>query len=126
MLQTGLTALLIDDNEIFRKSLKLFLEKHHCEVLCETDSLEEAKASIKNQEPSIIILDLVMPEQDSLKFLSGMKQGQYNIPIVVCSSLTEEHVISKALEAGCFDYLTKPLEEEKLLAILEKLKPTTY
>ena len=114
--------LLIDDNKLFRDSLSACLDKHQYEVVAELDKLNEAFTYVKDDKVSVVFLDLVMPNQDSLSFLSTVKRQYPKIKIIVCSSLKEEHVISKALEAGCFDYLSKPLEEPKLMECLEKIK----
>lgn len=114
-----LKILLIDDNKLFRDSLALFLEKHHFQVLAKIDQLEQAWSFFKEKKVSVVFLDLVMPEQDSINFLSKMKNMYPHIPVIVCSSLKQEHVIAKALEAGCFDYLVKPLDEHRIIECLQ-------
>ncbi len=112
--------LIVDDNHLFRESLTTLLEKHCFVVVGKTDQIEEAFLLIEEKQPDVIFLDLVMPEQDTLKFISQVKKQHANTPVIVCSSLTEEHIVSKALETGCFDFLFKPLDEERLIQSIEK------
>ncbi len=115
-----LKILVVDDNHLFRESLTVLMEKHRYTVVGKTDQIQEACSLIEEKQPDIIFLDLVMPEQDTLKFISQVKKQHPKISIIVCSSLTEEHIVLKALETGCFDYIFKPLDEERLVQSVEK------
>ncbi|MGI9549050.1 MAG: response regulator transcription factor [Bdellovibrionales bacterium] len=116
----ALKVLIIDDNHLFRESLSLLIEKHRFIVVGKIDQIADAWSLIEQQNPNIICLDLVMPEQDTLNFIVQVKKKYPAISTIVCSSLKEEHIVSKALETGCFDYLFKPFEEQRLIQSLEK------
>ena len=116
----ALKVLIIDDNHLFRESLSLLIEKHRFIVVGKIDQIADAWSLIEQKNPNIICLDLVMPEQDTLNFIVQVKKKYPAISTIVCSSLKEEHIVSKALETGCFDYLFKPFEEQRLIQSLEK------
>ena len=67
----------------------------------------------------MILLDLVVPEEDTLSLIGKIKSLYSDIPIIACSSLTEENIISKALKAGCYDYICKPFKEKELLEAIK-------
>lgn len=113
-------VLIIDDNPLFCKSVKTLLENQF-HVVGETGCLKTASTLIKQEKPKALILDLVIPGQDVLQFMKQTKQEYPHIGIIVCSSLKEEHIVSRVLEAGCFDYIFKPLKEQKLFLSLEKI-----
>jgi putative two-component system response regulator len=70
-----------------------------------------ALESIEHEKPSIIILDLYMPEIDGLEVCRRVKSSQdhRDIPIVFITSATEASILSKAFAIGAVDYITKPI-----------------
>ena len=118
--KNSIKILIVDDSHLFRESLATLMEKHRFTIIGKTDQVEEALNLIEEKQVDVICLDLVMPEQDTLKFISQVKKQHPKISIIVCSSLTEEHIVSKVLESGCFDYIFKPLDEERLIQSVEK------
>jgi len=81
-------------------------------------SAEEAMISIKPLQPNLILLDIALPGLDGLSALRLLKADveTSHIPVVVVSAhslLTDERA---AREAGCSEYLTKPISSEALLS----------
>jgi len=107
--------LIVDDNPLFRESLSVLLEKHRFLVVGQTGQIQEVFGLLKEKQVDILCLDLVIPEQDTLEFMLQVKKLYPKMPIIICSSLKEEHIISQALEKGCFDYLFKPVDEMRLI-----------
>lgn len=75
---------------------------------------------IQNKKPQVVILDLVIPEEDVLNLIQTIKALHPKLPLIVCSSLREEHIVFKILKAGCFDYIFKPFEEKQLAESIQK------
>ena len=111
---------LIEDNSSWRKHLHLFAKKHQIDLVGEAWQTTDVLTKIKNLAPNVILLDMVIPQQDAFKLIETLKQEAPQIPLIAYSTLKEEHIVAQALQAGCFDYIVKPFEEERLLQSIEK------
>lgn len=120
------TIMLIDDEQVVLKFLKKVLERHGYKTL----TAENGKQSLEiledqPQPPDLIISDINMPEMDGYSFYETLTQDlrwRY-IPFVFASGLSQPEEIRLAKKMGVDDYLTKPINIEDLLAVVEgKLK----
>ena len=82
---------------------------------------EEALQRITVFRPSIIISDLVMPRRDGLELLRSLKDdgGDYTVVILTAQGTVETAV--EAMKEGAYDYLTKPIEPQRLKILLDKI-----
>ena len=105
-----ISVLVVDDSAVVRQALKDILESHY--YIGEIDTAADpfiAAEKIEKKKPDVITLDVEMPRMDGITFLYKI-MSQYPIPVVMCSSLTEEgcETTFKALEYGAVDIITKP------------------
>ena len=107
--------LIFEDNELFQKVFLDLSQRSDFEIVAFCKNSEELLEQIKIQRPQVILADLVVPEEDTLILIKRVKSLYPQIPLIACSSLTEETVVSKALKAGCFDYIFKPFKEEEFV-----------
>ena len=117
--------LLVEDNELNRDMLKRRLEKRDYEVLIAVDG-EEVISTAKSESPDLVLMDLSLPMIDgweTSRRLKSEQKTQHN-PITAMTANAMRGDREKALDAGCDDYDTKPVERPRLLekieAILEK------
>lgn len=75
----------------------------------------EALKKLNDIHPSLVMLDLLMPEMDGEETLKAIRQVM-NVPVVVLSAVHEKEKIVKLLQSGVDDYITKPFDEVELLA----------
>jgi DNA-binding NtrC family response regulator len=82
---------------------------------------EEALQKITSFRPSIIISDLVMPRMDGLGLLRALRDdgGEFTIVILTAQGTVETAV--EAIKEGAYDYLTKPIEPQRLKILLDKI-----
>ena len=82
---------------------------------------EEALQRVTIFRPSIIISDLVMPRRDGLELLRALKDdgGDYTVVILTAQGTVETAV--EAMKEGAYDYLTKPIEPQRLKILLDKI-----
>lgn len=123
-------VLIVDDSAVVRQVLKEMLElDSEIEVIDTASDPYIAAEKIKKQVPDVITLDVEMPRMDGITFLYKI-MSQHPIPVVMCSSLTEEgcETTLKALEYGAVDIIEKPkigvkgfLEDSKI-RICESVK----
>mgnify|MGYP001609274821 CR=1 FL=1 len=113
--------LIVDDEEFLVRALKDNLESEGYAIESASNG-EEAMESIKNKQPDIILLDLLMPKKDGFYVIEEMRKNPEwkFIPIIVLSNIGGDQDIKRALEMGADDYFVKsqhPIEE-----VVEKVK----
>lgn len=117
-------VLIIDDSAVVRQTLEEILSSDpQIEVVGTARDPYIAVERMKKVVPDVITLDIEMPRMDGITFLKKL-MSQHPIPVVICSSLTEEgsETTLKALEYGAVDIIGKPkmgikqfIEESKIL-----------
>ncbi|MGQ3294486.1 MAG: response regulator, partial [Shinella sp.] len=103
-------VLIIDDSASVRQALTHVLEQDpEIEVMAAASDPFMAAKKIQEEIPDVITLDVEMPRMDGITFLRKL-MSQRPIPVVMCSSLTEEgsETLMQALEAGAVDIILKP------------------
>ena len=114
--------LVVDDDNGIRNLVKKFLEDNNYLVNTAANS-EEAQKKIKIIKFDLIILDIMMPGQSGLDFISENKK-KINTPIILLTAKGEAEERFEGLEIGADDYLPKPFEPKELVLrinnILEK------
>lgn len=114
--------LLVEDNEMNRDMLSRRLTKRGHEVLIAVDGQEGVDIAT-SESPEIILLDMSLPVMDGWEVARRLKavDATRKIPIIALTAHAMAGDREKALEAGCDDYDTKPIELPRLLAKMESL-----
>ena len=108
------TILIIDDEVQIRHLLEITLSANGY-LISEASTGKDGLASAATRHPSLIILDLGLPDSDGLVILKKLREW-YQKPILILSVRNTEGDIVKALDCGANDYLTKPFRTGELLA----------
>ena len=111
--------LIFEDNEAFQQVFTELSKKFSFEIVAFCKSSQELLEQIKSNQPQVILLDLVVPEEDTLSLIEQVKSLYPQIPLIACSSLTEEAIVSKVLKAGCYDYIFKPFKEKEFVSAIK-------
>jgi two-component system KDP operon response regulator KdpE len=106
--------LIIDDEVQIRRLLEITLNVQGYKV-SEASTAKEGITLAATHNPSLILLDLGLPDEDGLSVLVKLREWYQN-PIIVLSVRNSEEDIIKALDIGANDYLTKPFRTGELLA----------
>lgn len=114
--------LLVEDNEMNRDMLSRRLERKGYEVIIAVDGNQGVEVARANK-PDLILMDMSLPELDGWEATRLLKNdsGTANIPIIALTAHAMSGDREKALEAGCNDYDTKPIEFPRLLEKMQKL-----
>ncbi|MFP6633651.1 MAG: response regulator [Planctomycetota bacterium] len=112
------TVLIIDDDDDARDLLSRFLEREGYNVATASGG-EEGLRLAKEIKPAVITLDVMMPSMDGWAVLSSLKKDPElaSIPVIMLTIVEEEQM---GLALGASEYLTKPIDWEKLSGILAK------
>jgi DNA-binding NtrC family response regulator len=115
-------VLVVDDEAGVRESLRMVL-RDECELTV-AGSVAEALASLRDDPPDLVLLDLVMPGRSGLELLSELKSRPGAPAVVVLTGTTAVATAVEAMKQGAADYLTKPFEVEarriKVSQLLER------
>ncbi|RJP63141.1 MAG: response regulator [Ignavibacteriales bacterium] len=120
-----LKILVVDDSDLILHALKNFFREYNLEVITCHDGLEGIQQAMETR-PTLIILDLMMPNLDGVKMLNVIKlmKELKDIPVIVISGNTNKRNVIAAIEAGAEKVLSKPLKKELLKkSISEVLDP---
>jgi CheY-like chemotaxis protein len=115
----GTVILVAEDHLDSRDALKTLLEAMGYEVAVAVDG-RQAVARALDLHPSLILMDVMMPDMDGLDATRALRKEaeMRNVPIVALTAL--EGVRERVLEAGCDDYVTKPIDLPAFLLKLER------
>jgi two-component system KDP operon response regulator KdpE len=108
------TILIIDDEIQIRRLLEISLESNGYKTVFAANGKEGLTAAATHH-PSLIILDLGLPDTDGINILVNLREW-YSKPIIILSVRNSEDDIVDALDKGANDFLTKPFRSGELLA----------
>jgi len=111
--------LVIDDDTAVTELLTLLLKSHGYEVMA-VNSGAEGVIALREKNPDLIILDLMMPDMDGWGVCKVVRAFS-SVPIIILSALNDPVMIASILDAGADDYLTKPTPSSVLVAHVNKL-----
>ena len=113
--------LIVDDHPIVRAGLRRLLTAEAGFELCEAASGREALSAFKEQQPTLVILDLNLPGIGGLEVLVRLKAGAPDARVLVLSMHDDQTHVTRALRAGAAGYLTKNAPPEELLEAIGRI-----
>jgi two-component system LytT family response regulator len=112
-------ALLIDDERLARSELRRLLAAHpDIEIVGEAVDVEDAAQKVAELKPGLLFLDVQMPGADGFSLLERLEPP---LPAVIFTTAYDEFAV-KAFEFNALDYLLKPVDPNRLIAALERLR----
>ena len=121
---SGLTVLVVEDDEDIRLAMRLALEDFGYRVV-EAGTGEEAVEIAWRNCPDVILMDLSLPVLDGLSATKRIRQDPQmkDVPIVAVTAHHEAQFRANALAAGCNAYTTKPIDFDWLNELIGQLLP---
>jgi len=114
------SILLVDDEERILNFLKTKLKSSGYDVMLARDGNEAIKQA-RDQEPDLIILDVMMPKKDGFEALRELRLFS-TVPVIMLSAVGEDADRIKGLGLGADDYLPKPFNPDELIARIEAVR----
>lgn len=111
MTAAGARILIVDDHPINLKLMRVLLESEGYTTVTAA-SAEAALAILRNETPDLILTDIQLPEMDGLALTRQLKSEPTTaaVPVVAVSAFAHADDRTRALEAGCIAYFSKPLD----------------
>jgi CheY-like chemotaxis protein len=112
---SGSRVLIADDNEQNRELLDAYLADEGYEILMANDGQETLEV-VAAQQPDLILLDIMMPRMSGYEVCEKLKADPetQSIPVLMVTALNETNDMEKAVQSGCDDFLTKPVNQLEL------------
>ena len=117
----GPKILLVEDNDMNRDMLTRRLQRKGYEIVVAING-NEALATVKSEQPDLILMDLGLPEMDGWEATRRLKADTttMNIPVIVLTAHALKTDRAGAYEAGCDDFDIKPIDFQRLLKKIEQ------
>jgi len=112
--------LIAEDVESNYLYLKAVLSKLNANVFWAKNGIEVLDICEKEEIMDLVLMDLQMPEMNGYEATQILKEKYPDLPVVAQTAFAMSDDREKALDAGCDDYLAKPIKSKDLLSIAEK------
>jgi signal transduction histidine kinase len=112
-------ALIVEDSPTQAARLRRLLEQNDWHVQMARNGVE-GLAACRAQPPDVVLSDILMPEMDGFELCRKLAEVSPSVPVVLLTSLTAPLDVVRALAAGAANYVTKPYEDDELLARLNR------
>jgi len=111
------TILIVDDDKSVRESLKMILEYDHYEVEF-AENGEQGLQKLERLPVDVLLLDVKMSGMDGIEVLTKIRQKNEKLPVIMISGHGTIETAVEATKLGAFDFLSKPLDRDKLLVTI--------
>jgi two-component system, NtrC family, response regulator HydG len=112
--------LIVDDESISLTSVRRLLKWRGFRDVDICDNGTEAISKIKASEYDVVLLDLLMPEVDGLQVIEATKPYRPHTEFIILTAVDDIPTTVKAMRMGAYDYLVKPVDNERLLLSIER------
>ncbi len=119
LLKNPKIVFVVDDDNDLRKLVCRWLELEDCQTMS-LSTCEECLFRLNTVLPAAILLDLNFSNLDGITTLKKIKKNHPLLPIIMMTSDVDISSVVTAIQSGAYDYLSKPLDRTKLLAVLDK------
>lgn len=121
MLDNKLNILLVEDDVATRKLEKMILERNRYTVK-EAQNAEVALMTLEDEVVDILIIDILMPGMNGLELLAKVRENPITqkLPVILCSALSSQDQVKKALSLGISGYVLKPIVAKDFIQKISK------
>jgi CheY-like chemotaxis protein len=116
----GRKVLIVDDDMRNIFALSTVLEDHEMQVVSADNGRDAIRILQHEMDVDIVLMDIMMPEMDGMETMREIRKlsGLKNLPIVAVTAKAMKGDREKCIEAGAWDYLSKPVDADRMLAVL--------
>jgi two-component system chemotaxis response regulator CheY len=122
-LMTGKRVLVVDDAMLMRKILRDVATEAGWEVAGEARNGAEAVELYRRLRPDLVTMDVVMPTMGGLEALRQIRGEDPEAQVVMVTALDQKQTLMESIRDGAIDFIVKPFERERILNLLNKVRP---
>jgi two-component system chemotaxis response regulator CheY len=111
--------LVVDDTPIARTVLRHALEEPGYDVI-EAGSTQDAIRAYRDEWPDVVTMDILMDGHNGIVAIQALRRIDPKALIIVCSATSDKSFVTGAVTLGVEAYLNKPIDSERLLAVVAK------
>jgi len=115
-----LKILIAEDDGISDLIITIVLEKNNIEVLHAKNGKEAIEACLNYPEIDLVMMDIQMPEMDGLEATRQIRKFNKDVIIIAQTAYNLYFNKENAIKAGCNDYITKPIDSELLMVLIQR------
>jgi len=117
-----ITVLLADDHELLREGMRRVLEKEpDLEIVGEAANGAEAVAMVKDLQPNVVLMDVVMPELNGIDATKQIKVSNPATAVIILSAYDDDRYVLGLLEAGVAGYLLKHSSGQEVIQAIRSI-----
>jgi two-component system chemotaxis response regulator CheY len=116
-------VLIADDSEFMRNLLREILEEDHT-IVGEVENGVEAVEVFKEEQPDLVMMDIVMPIRDGIEATDEIKTDHPGANVIMCTSVGQEEKMKEAVKAGADGYITKPFQKPSVMEAIQDVVPS--
>lgn len=113
-------VLIAEDDESNSYYLQKILKSESVSILLANDGIEAVEQCRNHPEISLVLMDIKMPLMDGLEATRQIKSFRKDLPVIAITAFAMTGDKKRAMEAGCDEYLAKPVGKDELLAKFRK------
>ena len=117
---SGLKILIAEDDKISEKLITMAVKRFSKEVINVRTGVEAVEAFRNNPDIDLVLMDIKMPEMDGYNAVRQIRQFNKDVIIIAQTALALDGDRDKAIQAGCNDYITKPIDKALLTELIKK------
>jgi two-component system chemotaxis response regulator CheY len=112
---------IVDDAPFIREVLKHIFTNTEILVVGEAADGFEGVAVVRKTAPDVVLMDIVMPRKSGIEATQEILKSNPNVKIIACSTIDQNEMVLRALDAGCADYIVKPFKAEDVLRVVRRV-----
>lgn len=119
MLKNGIV--IVDDSPFSIAVIRNILEENGYEVVGEAGNLQEVKDVVKEKNPSLVTMDMTLPDTDGLECTRAIHEINEDIKVIVVSSMMDDEIVKEAKKNKVSDYIQKPIDPDELIVAIQRV-----
>ncbi|RRD94999.1 response regulator [Clostridiales bacterium COT073_COT-073] len=115
------SILIVDDAAFMRMMIKDILTKNGYEVVGEAENGAKAVEKYNELKPSLVVMDITMPEMDGIEAVKAIKASDPKANIIMCSAMGQQAMVIESIQAGAKDFIVKPFDRDRVIEAVSKV-----
>ncbi len=116
----GKKILIVEDDQNSSDLLSFILQDFNCKIIYNENGKEAIETVKKESDLDLVLMDIRLPKMDGLEAAKEIRKINKTLPVIAQSAYAMQEDKKKCIEAGCNDFIAKPLDKENFLKLIVK------